>query len=161
MEKYRRWTDEATGINPFIKAKQQPIQLLQVLVSAVISYLFQVVAVLKLHVIIIFLVPIVISLLIESFVGNIPVIGRINKIPLKILASMIGLWGSDDSNFKKLIEKRQGKGAIILSNSLCILDVFYFLAKYIKINLVYLMSNLLSLLHKNKSLRSLKDLMQF
>lgn len=35
MEKYRRWTDEATGINPFISARTTPIKISTVLISAV------------------------------------------------------------------------------------------------------------------------------
>lgn len=38
MEKYRRWTDEATGINPFIAPKLIPIKITSVLISAVQYY---------------------------------------------------------------------------------------------------------------------------
>jgi len=90
-------------------------------------------------------------------VANIPVLGKLNRIPLKILASMIGIWGSDDSNFKKLIEKKQGKGSLILSNNLCILDIFYYLAKYNSFNVVYQMLYLLSLLQRNKNFKPSED----
>ena len=35
MEKYRKWTDEATGINPFIKAKTAPKSAVYLLISLV------------------------------------------------------------------------------------------------------------------------------
>jgi hypothetical protein len=35
MEKYRRWTDEATGINPFIKSKESTLKISVILKSLV------------------------------------------------------------------------------------------------------------------------------
>ena len=90
----------------------------------------QLITVLKINIIALLIFPICFSLILQDYVGNIPVVGSLVAIPIHILTYMLGLWETDDSNFSNWLQKNRGKGKLILSNSLCILDAFYYMRKY-------------------------------
>jgi hypothetical protein len=91
----------------------------------------QLITVLKINIIALLIFPICFSLILQDYVANIPVIGSLVAIPIHLLTYLLGLWGTDDSNFSNWVQKNRGKGKLILSNSLCILDAFYYMRKYI------------------------------
>lgn len=94
------------------------------------SSTMQLITVLKINIIALLIFPICFSLILQDYVGNIPVVGSLVAIPIHLLTYMLGLWETDDSNFSNWVQKNRGKGKLILSNSLCILDAFYYMRKY-------------------------------
>jgi hypothetical protein len=75
-------------------------------------------------------VPIDISLLLSDFVKNVPVLKDLNRLPMSLFCFFLGLGRADDTNFKRWFEKNRGNGGVLLSNSVSILDAFYFIATY-------------------------------
>ena len=90
----------------------------------------QLITVIKINVIALLIFPILLSLFLQDYLANIPVLGSLVALPINILNILLGLWGVDDSNFGNWVQKNRGKGKLILSNSLCILDPFYYMSRY-------------------------------
>ena len=82
----------------------------------------------KLNIIALSVLPIVLSLLLQGVAARGGVLASIINLPIKWLACLLGLWSVDDTNFRNWINKNSGKGKLILSNSMCILDPFYYMS---------------------------------
>ena len=87
--------------------------------------------VIKLNLIALFVLPIVVSLMLQKVAAKGSIIGSIIQLPIKGLALALGLWSVDDGNFVNWLNKNRGKGKIILSNSVSILDAFYYMSMYV------------------------------
>lgn len=69
------------------------------------------------------------SLLLHDSLAHAPIIGIFVRLPLHVLTVLLGLWGVDDTSFGNWLDRTKGHGKLILSNSVSVLDVFYYLAK--------------------------------
>ena len=120
MEKYRKWTDEAAGVNPFIIADQKKFNLLYNITTIVFFILCQVKSIFVLG----------------AFVTISPLIIISSCLPFlsMIFSALLALCGNilsyDDNKFNNDLNKLNKKNTkIILSNFCSLIDPFYFMLK--------------------------------
>lgn len=120
MEKYRKWTDEATGVNPFIIADQKKFNLLYNITTIVFFILYQIKSTFILGAFVVILPLIIIA----SFVPFL-------SITFSALLALCGnIFSYDDNKFNNDLNKLNKKNTkIILSNFCSFIDPFYFMLK--------------------------------
>lgn len=122
MEKYRKWTDEATGVNPFIIADQKKFNLLYNITTIVFFILYQIKSTLVLGILIL-IVPLIFS---ASFLPFLSIIYSV------LLALCGNIFSFDDNKFNNDLSKLHKKNTkIILSNFCSLTDPIYFMLKYL------------------------------
>lgn len=120
MEKYRKWTDEATGVNPFIIADQKKFNIMYNITTIVIFILYQLKSTFVLAAFFV-ISPLII---IASFLPFL-------SITFSALLAFCGnILSYDDNKFNNDLNKLHKKNTkIILSNFCSLTDPLFFLLK--------------------------------
>jgi hypothetical protein len=110
MEKYRKWTDETAGVNPFVAAQTQRTTFVE-------KTLGWVVGLVKVAVLLAYLPVFVVVYLLP--------ISILRSWATKIMLALVGCYSQEDYALAKLF--KSGQPAIVVSNHTCFIDVLYYL----------------------------------
>lgn len=110
MEKYRKWTDETAGVNPFVAAQTQRTNFVERVLGWVVGLVKAAVLLVYLPVfVVVYLMP----------------VGILQSWAAKILLVLVGCYSQEDYALAKLF--KSGQPAIVVSNHTCFIDVLYYL----------------------------------
>lgn len=111
MEKYRRWTDETAGVNPFVAANTEKVSLLQRIITYFVALVIK--------------GPLFATLLPISIVLYFIPIDFLRQNVMRLLLLLLGVYDKEDYSLQKA--DKNGKASIILSNHSCFIDPIYYM----------------------------------
>ena len=111
MEKYRRWTDETAGVNPFVAANTEKVSLLQRLIALIVAIAIK--------------GPFFATLLPISMVLYFIPIDFVRQNVMRLLLLLLGVYDKEDYSLQKA--DKNGKASIVLSNHSCFIDPLYYM----------------------------------
>uniref|UniRef100_M4BVL6 Phospholipid/glycerol acyltransferase domain-containing protein n=1 Tax=Hyaloperonospora arabidopsidis (strain Emoy2) TaxID=559515 RepID=M4BVL6_HYAAE len=145
MEKYSRWADLTTGINPFVPQRRRfasgwPVTILQVTCGSLL-------ALVRLPLVLVVTVALVVVNIVVSILTVIPFVGRLLKrlieyLLCSLLLLLFGVFTSEEAaNMRRLglvtgktksskSSSRVGRGDVVVCNSTSFLEVLYLAKRF-------------------------------
>ena len=111
MEKYRRWTDETAGVNPFVAANTEKVSLLLRFFGFIVAIVIKGPLFLALLSMLLVLYPIPLDFVRQNVMRG--------------LLLLLGVYDKEDYSLQKT--DKNGKASIILSNHSCFIDPLYYM----------------------------------
>lgn len=111
MEKYRRWTDETAGVNPFVAANTEKVSFMNRFIAFVVAIVVK--------------GPLFAAILTMLLVLYPIPIDFVRQNVMRLLLLLLGVYDKEDYSLQKA--DKNGKASIILSNHSCFIDPLYYM----------------------------------